>query len=223
MEKFKRKISNEKGEIMLESTFIMIMTLMVLIAMISVGFLFYQQAMLNTVATELATEIASNYKITEQEIGSTDVNVDTLKNIKLYRTSVSMTSMKVLHKQRAEEYLPERVKLSTLGFNEKDPKIENFNVEVDNVGRMHTEITISLECDILFGGALKYFGIIDSTPKFTATGRAECLDLTGYSGHVQFLNYVKSKMESDGGVINDILEKVVKVINNAESIADIFL
>lgn len=220
MTKIKEYFRDENGEVMLESTIMMVLTLMLLIAMISVGFLFYQQAMVNTVAADLASDIASSYKLTNQEIGSDDVSSKSLEDIKLYRTSVAMSSMKALHKERAEAYLPWRINLSTLGISDKEPVLENFDITIDNVGRMHIDVTVAMECDILFDGALKFFGIIDSTPTFRATGRAECLDVTAYASHVQFLQYVSKK---SGEVLpngSKAIDSIIGIFQDVDSIKD---
>lgn len=221
MSKFKAYMRDENGEVMLESTLVMMFTLFILIAMISVGFLFYQQAMISTVASDIATDIASSYKLTNQELGSNEVTSNALNDVKLYRTSVSMFSMKALHKQRAEEYLPERISMSSLGILDKQPVLDDFDITVDNVGRMHIDVSVSMECDILFSGALEALGIIDSTPKFTASGRAECLDITAYASHVQFLDYVSNKIE--GTNADSIITSIIGIFNDADSIADMLL
>lgn len=221
MSKFKAYMRDENGEVMLESTLVMMFTLFILIAMISVGFLFYQQAMISTVASDVATDIASSYKLTNQELGSNEVTSNALNDVKLYRTSVAMFSMKALHKQRAEEYLPERISLSSLGILDKQPVLDDFDITVDNVGRMHVDVSVSMECDILFSGALEALGIIDSTPKFTASGRAECLDITAYASHVQFLDYVSNKIE--GTNADSIITSIIGIFNDADSISDMLL
>ncbi len=221
MAKLKSYIKDENGEVMLESTLVMMFTMFVLIAMISVGFLFYQQAMVNTVAADIANDIASSYKLTNQDMGSNDVTANSLNDVKLYRTSIAMTNMKAMHKDRAEEYLPERTKISSLGIIDKEPVLENFDITVDNVGRMHIDVSISMECDILFSGALKGLGLIDSMPKFSASGRAECLDITAYASHVQFLDYVGNKME--GTNADAAITSIIGIFNDADSIADMIL
>ncbi|MBQ8802269.1 MAG: hypothetical protein IJZ53_01350 [Tyzzerella sp.] len=222
-QKVRAYLKKDSGEVMLESTIIMVFTLLILIAMLSVGFLFYQQAMINTVATDLASDIATSYKLTNQDIGEGEVTSTALNDVKLYRTSVSMFSMKALHKQRAEEYLPERIQMSTLGIAEKEPVLEEFDIAVDNVGRMHVELTVSMECDILFSGALKYFGIIDSTPRFSARASAECLDITAYASHVKFLDYVGRKAEETLPNGNKAITSIIGIFQDADSIADMLL
>ena len=221
MAKIRARLRDENGEVMLESTLVMTFTLFILMAMISVGFLFYQQAMVSTVASDIAVDIASSYKLTNQEMGSGQVSSNTLNDVRLYRTSVAMASMKALHKQRAEKYLPERVRLTSLGILDKEPVLDHFDITVDNVGRMHVEGGVSMECDILFSGALEYLGLIDSTPSFSASGRAECLDVTAYASHVQFLNYVGNKLE--GTNADKALTSILGIFKDADSIGDMLL
>ena len=219
MSKFKAYIKDENGEVMLESTIVMLFTLFILIAMISVGFLFYQQAMLNTVAADIATDVATTFKLTDQEIGDNTLDPQSMKSVKLYRTTVALSSMRAKHKARANEYLPERVKLSSLGILKGDPVVDKLDITVDNVGRMHVDVTVSMECEILFGGALEYFGFMDSPPKFTASASAQCIDITAYASHVQFLDYVGRKIE--GSNVDKVITTVIGIFDDAKSIKDI--
>ena len=204
------RLRGEEAEIMLESTLIMVIVMFVLIAMISVGFLFYQQSIISTVATDLAEDIGANYKL----IGQGDSAA-----INLYRTSISLGSAKEYHRQRAVDKCKERLKISSFGINANEPAVD-VNIVVDNIGRLHSEVTVSLECSVLFDGALKYFHIIDSTPVFSATARSECLDVTSYAGQVQFMNYITEKGK-ESNILN-IVTQTVRIIRNGASIVDVF-
>lgn len=211
--KLKKFINDESsGEIMLESTLIMIFTIFMLIAIISVGFLFYQQIAVGIAANDVASEIAATYKISNS-------NANGNLEVEMYRTSFTLNAVKADRKLRAERLFAERMPLTTLGID-SDVKVSDFDVIIDNVGRMHVELTATVKSEILFGGALEFFGIIDSTPTFTAVGRAECLDITAYAGHVQFFRYVGNVISdtSIGKSINDI----IGIIEDIESIMDVF-
>ncbi len=160
------RLKRDDAEIMLESTIIIIIVLFMLTAMISVGFLFYQQSLISSL-----------------------------------------------------EKCKERLKISSFGIAENDPSVA-VGITVDNVGRLHTEVTVTLECSILFDGALKYFHIIDSTPEFSATARGECLDVTAYASQVHFMNYITEKM-GDPNILN-IVKQTVRIIRNGASIVEVF-
>ena len=194
---FKSKIkkyilSENSGEVMLESTIIFLIIAFVLVAMISLGFLYYQKAMISNVAVEIASDVASAYKPTS--LTPTDGNAqNAATTIKMYRLSFALNSLKVLHKQRAQKYLDSRIPITTLGLTEGTPTVTQCDIIVDNIGRLHTEVTVEMKSDVLFSGALKYFGIIKEVPTFRATARAECLDVTGYAGYVHFAEYINNK------------------------------
>lgn len=197
---------------MLETTLIMTLTLFILMAMLSLGFLFYQQSMLITVATETATEVASNYKLSAESNNSGE------KELKLYRTTFALNQMKQLTKQRAESYVQSRAPMTTLGFD-TEVEVSECDVVMDSIGRLHTEVTVTMECDFFMSGALKYFGIIDDDMKFVATGRAECLDLTAYAGHVHFLEYVGQKVEELDQ--HGVLGKIAQIVQDIKDIGDV--
>ena len=210
-------LHDENGEVMLESTIIMLLTIFILIAMISVGFLFYQQSMVTCVANDLAADLASSYKIGAYD--TSNVSSNALNNVKLYRTSVAMAKMKEMHTQTADKLVKEKVSMATLGITTKEPTVSNIDLKLDNIGRMHFEVTVSMECEILFGGALKYFGIIQSNPTFTATGRAECLDITSYASHVQFVQYIGTKLAKQEN-LNKTVTTILGIFQDANSIKD---
>lgn len=214
---------DNKGEVMIESTIIVLITIMVLIAMISIGFVFYQQAVVTSVANEMAVSVADAYKFSDRDSFTVhNITYDHVDKVKKYRTSFSILSMQNLYKAKAEDYVKERVALTSFGMNASTPKVDELKIVSNNVGRLRVELSISMECDVLFDEALVYFGIIDDKIKYSASATAECIDLTAYSGHVYFYKYIGNKMEEDGGAINDILGNVAKVINDAKDIASRF-
>ncbi len=87
------RLKRDDAEIMLESTIIIIIVLFMLTAMISVGFLFYQQSLISSLATELAEDIGANYKL----IGDGDSS-----KINLYRTSIALAAKKPWKNARSD-------------------------------------------------------------------------------------------------------------------------
>lgn len=191
----KRIKENSSGEVTIESMMILLLTVFVLIAMISLGFLIYQQAMISTVAAETATAIARDYKYTSHSRGlneSTVISDEAVSDASKFRSSFAIFNMKSVNGQRADDYIRERIPLTS--FTDNDSlKVENIDIKADNIGRLHTEVIISMDEEILFFGSLKYFNFSDENSKLTATARAESLDITAYAGHVNFVKYMSVK------------------------------
>ena len=71
----------ESGEIMLEAAIVLLMVFTIIFAMFSLGFMYYQKVMVQTIANEAASYAATNYKYiltkngTEMDIDANDVTI----------------------------------------------------------------------------------------------------------------------------------------------------
>jgi hypothetical protein len=122
--------------------------------------------------------------------------------------------------ETAEKYAKERVKATSFGMNGSELNVET-KLYFNNVGRMRVEVSVSQECNILFDGALIGLGLMDERLTFSAHAAAECLDITGYAGHVHFFNYVGKKAE-DLGVATDLINGIISTVNNIKDTIAIF-
>ena len=214
-------LQDESGEVMIESTIVIVFTIIVLLAMLSVGFLIYQQAMLNTVACELASGIADSFKYDNREtFNMTSITSDAINGTEKYRNTFSTNSLEKKFDEMAEKYAKERVKATSFGMNGSELNVET-KLYFNNVGRMRVEVSVSQECNILFDGALIGLGLMDERLTFSAHAAAECLDITGYAGHVHFFNYVGKKAE-DLGVATDLINGIISTVNNIKDTIAIF-
>lgn len=58
--------------------------------------------------------------------------------------------------------------------------------------------------------------MIDDTPMFTATGRAECVDITAYASHVRYVEYVGGKLSGS------TMDAIVGILNQIKDLAGLF-
>lgn len=218
-----KREKNEAGEVMLEATLLFPMILAILLLMIAVGFTFYQKAMMQSVAEEIASDIAAGYKYTDWGIWESELTEEQVRGVKKYRNSLLLISMKNRCEAKAEGYLGNRVSAASLGVSDGTPQVDSVKLKVDNVGRVHIEVRISMQSEVVLEQALRNLHIIDDTPVFAATAYAECMDITAYASQVSFLKYAGEKVESNGGVIGDImnnLAEAVSHISNSINIAE---
>jgi len=210
--------NDDGGEIMIESTIVIFITISLMLIMISLGFLFYQQAMIKTVANEIASGIASSYKYSERndDYHVSDISYEAIIGLKKYRTTFNINQFKSDYDVIASSYVVDRVALTNLGLNSSDPQIESLMFSVNNVGRLRVDVVVSLESDFLFSGLLKSLDIIDETPTFKGSASAECMDLTSYTGTVNFQRYLVDKFAGEGS----LLQNVADIINSMKSIYD---
>ncbi|MGN0141222.1 MAG: TadE/TadG family type IV pilus assembly protein [Roseburia sp.] len=210
----------ESGEVMLEAALIFPITLIFVMIMLSVGFLFYQKAMMQSVATEMASDIAAGYKYTDWEIWESELTEHQISSVKKYRMSLMLLSMKRHCKTKAQNYLGSRVDAASLGVTDEPPSLDSIKLKVDNVGRMHIEVKISMKSEILLEHMLEKLGILHETPVFTATAYAECMDITAYASQVRFLEYAEEKVRDNGGVVGAIMDELAKTVQNVKMSVD---
>lgn len=220
-EKWKRFLLDESSgaATMIEGMIMVLFTLFIVIAFISMGFMFYQQLALNIAANDIAREIGGQYKLM-----STSDDPNTAANeaeLPLYRTTWAKGKLEEQLCANANTLIKERIKLVTLGMDTEVTLLEDeFEVVTDGIGRMHVVVPIQMKCNILFGGALQFFDIINDVPTFQAVGRAECMDISAYAGHVHFFQYINEKIKNSD--FNDVWEKLQEISRNLDDIMTLF-
>lgn len=213
--------NNDKGEVMIESTIVTIITIMVLIFLIAVGFLVYQQVMMSDVAAETATSIARNYKFSSdttmlhnKNYSSITIDDNYYEKIKKYRTTFNFASIKSINQNYSEQYVNKRLPVTSMSYD--NSLVVDTQIETSSIGRTFVTVTISMDAELLFDGVLSYGGMNDDATKLTATSTAECLDITGYAGLIHYAEYLSSKGDPDfksstSQIIKDIKD-IIKII-----------
>jgi hypothetical protein len=213
------KMKEERGEIMLESSFILVSVIVLLLALLSISFMFYQQAMMTSVANEIAADIAKNYKYTNLDIAKNykytnlemdidPLTIDEVKGTGMFRMSFGMNKLEEEHKNRAETYANERIQKTSLGLNPKNI-IVDCKITRSGIGRAYVKVTVSQETDFFLSGILDMVGVADKNSTFSATAYAECVDMMGYTSMVNFAEYVSKKLNVFNSVGN-LYESVKK-------------
>lgn len=183
---------NENGEIMLESSIVLVFVILLLIALLSISFMFYQQAMLNSVAAEIASDVARNLKYTNITMGSDQITLscydkdNNSDKIRMYRMSIGSGKVEDKHQDRAEVYVVERVNQTNLGINSHNAEVE-CKIEHSGIGRAYVTVKVTQKTDFFMSGVLEFLGIYDEDT-FTAHASAECMDLMSYTSMINFSN-----------------------------------
>ena len=201
--------SNESGEIMIESTIIVLMTTFILIFLVSLGFLLYQKSIINTVANETASEIAQTYKYTgilDKDISSQQEMLSAIDGIKKYRYVFSWGSLEADNAEKAETYSIGRLSRTSFASVQSGPTIQ-VNAIKSDIGRRYIEVTLEARYSIFWGGALKAFGMEDAYV-ISSTAYAECNDISSYYNTVKFTKYACSKIDEPSafvGAVNSMM------------------
>lgn len=208
------KIAEERGEVMLEASFLLVSVMVLLLALLSVSFLFYQQSMMNSAANEIAADIAKNFKFTDLDVGSESLTLDDVNSAKMFRMSFSLNSLENAHENRAEDYANWRVPFTSLGLNPQSIQVD-CEITRSGIGRAYVKATVSQKTDFFLSGILDMAGVADENTLFSATAYAECVDLMGYTSMVNFAQYASGELSafnSIGGFYNSVKNLIQKLL-----------
>lgn len=204
---------NESGEIMLESSIILVSVLILLMILLSMCFMFYQQAVMNTVAAELSSALAKNYKYHQADPRAHTFTVDDVAAQKKYRLTLGMSKMETKLEENADSVVQTRLSVSSFGINSTTVDAE-CEVVGTGFGRAYVKVTVTNDTEFFLSGILKWAGIFDGEA-FSATSYSEITDLTAYASTVNFANYVIGGMGPISGIgkiyvnLKDIIDKLI--------------
>lgn len=188
------KIKEERGEIMLEASIILVAILILLMALLSITFLFYEEAVMTSIATEIASDVAKNVKFTDLDIGTTSISPSDYEDTQMFRTNFGQFSLQDDKEALAKTYALERMRLASFGMNAGTLEVE-CDLKVSGIGRMYAVVTVSRPSEFFLSGVLDLLDITDTKTMFSVTAYAECTDLMGYSATVNFTDYATTKLE----------------------------
>lgn len=187
------KVREQSGEIMLEAAIVFVPVLVLLLALLSMGFWFYQMSMMTNVASDIATEVARNIKYDKLDSHGDTITLEDIESAKMFRSTFGLGRLKNAQKDRAQARADWRIPLTSLGFGPQEPEVE-LELKSSGIGRTHVKVSIRQNTDFFLSGVLKYAGIVDDHPIFVGTAYAECVDLTEYTSMVNFLRYGSEKL-----------------------------
>ncbi len=185
---------DSSGMMVVEAMIILLITITVLVFLMGIGFLFYQQWNVYLIANDAATRIAQNYPYTGTDPVMGYLDSDILSAVSPYRYMFSSKELAADNADKGEKYVRWNLSKTSLCKAVSDPVV-SVTTEYDSLARRHVEVTIEAEYEIPLGGALEYFGL-PGTVTFSATGRAVCIDLMNY---VSTVNTMKTMTDATLG------------------------
>lgn len=201
------KIRDEHGAVMLESTYCILISIIVFMFMLSFGFFLYQKAMVTIVTNDVAEEVAQTYKLRNVSDSSSVTRSD-VSGVGKYRYLFFSLSFNVTNEIKAISLA--NVRLTQTSLAEEDG-ILYVDVETvtDDIGRRHYVVTLKQKYSFLLGDLLSFIGQAD----------AQTLEATAYVESVDVLNYVNTVKTTQYG-INEIKgnSSLLKLIDSCISL-----
>lgn len=206
-----KKKSDERGAIMLEAMIVVIFTMIILIWLLALGFVYYQRYLVTATANDVVVKVADTFYRPDSDLVMGYSDSRTAANRSLYRGGSYSASMEDASQQRAQKYADVALKRVNFVGTVKDVKVD-LKLVRDSVMRKHIEIKLTATFNTPFGYALDFFGM-DGIMTYSASARADCTDPIDYISTVDFANYQLGKVEGKGKFIS-MVNKFMKLYSH---------
>lgn len=204
------RYKKESGEIMLEGMIVMIITMLLLIWILAIGFIYYQRYLLTAITNDAASKIAATFNNPDSDIILGYIETEELVNRDLYRNFTSSDFID-MNEQKAKSYV--EYMLNKTNFAGTIEKVDvDLDLVQDSALRKHVEITTKCTFNTPFGAALEFVGM-NADVTFGATGRADCTDIIDYISTVDFASYQLGGKALNSDIIK-MINSLVKLCNH---------
>lgn len=209
------QMKNDRGTVMIEGVFGVMVSIIIMAFLLSFGFYLYQQAMIDIVANEIAEEVVMTYKF-RSTYDCEDISLSDVQNIGRYRYLLFSGKYDSANEIKAKNLANARLSKTSLAQTNSAPIVKIEKVSND-VGRMHYEVTLTRTYKFMMGEILSLVGIAD-IETLSSTVYVEAVDVSNYINTVKMTNYGLEKFEG----ANPLLKTVSSVIKLMKSVYDIF-
>lgn len=210
-------LKEQSGEITLEATFIVTMTIFLLLWLLGVGFLYYQRYLTRIAVDDAAVKIASTYNNIQSDMIMGYVETENLTNRDLYRNfNIPGNSyLRDINEERANSYIQYTLDRST-GYNTVKSVDTKLDFVMDSVVRKHIKLTVTCTYNTPFGEVLEFMGM-DRNATYEVQAMADCTDYLDYASSIAYFDAFATNKFSLGKMSDSIITMInslVKLFNH---------
>lgn len=196
---------NESGEVMLEGMIVMVVTMMMLVWLLGIFFLYYQKYTVRIATNDVTKKVAAHYDAPGSEVIMGYISVEELANRPLYFND----GLKEANDGRAESYL--KYTLDKTNFNDVVQEVKvTVDPSMDAMGRSHIKVTTECTFKTPFGECLEWFGM-SGERKYRVVSYADSTSLTDYVSTVTV-----AKAFTSGSIVKapGVIGSAVNMVNS---------
>lgn len=201
------KIKDTRGAVVLESTYCMVIAILMLFFLLSYGFFLYQRTMVYVAANEIAEEVAQTYKLRDVDDASS-VTADDVAGVGNYRYSLLYFDFKSKNVSKGKNLAGTRLLQSSLAQDSGGLNVEVKTVR-DGLFRQHYEITVSKRYSLLLGKMLSVIQQED-VQTMSTTVYVEGVDVLSYANTIRLQKFAANEVKETFTLAN--------IVNNALSV-----
>ncbi len=200
---------------MIEATYCVTATIIVLMGIMAFGFIIYQRVMFSIVADQVAEEVVMTYKL-ENVKTCNEVTLSDVEDIGKYRYFGS--GLRNASLENAEEMADERLDKTSFAQEDGDMTVE-LEPFTDDLGRRHYKVTVTQPYKFLLGEMFDgtVFSSFNIGNEMKSTVYVQGVDTLNYFNGVATTNYIFRKLESSV----EIFQSITKFLEMANNLADL--
>lgn len=202
MEQVQKK---ETGEVMLEGMIVTIVTIMVLVWILGIGFVYYQKYVVRIATNDVAKKIAATYDAPTTDVIMGFIGMGDLEKKSLY-SSPDLTDV---NQERAEGYLQYVLEKANFYGTVKSADVA-VKYDSNVLGRSHVAVTTKCTFRTPFGGVLAMFGLSEEIT-YSVTSYA---DATSLSEHISAITITNALTNGTFLAGTGFVEKTVNMLNS---------
>jgi len=201
---------NERGAVMLESTYCILISVFVLMFLLSFGFLLYQKTLVTIVANDVAEEVSQTYKL-RNVADSSSVSLSDISGVGKYRYLFFADSFESKNEAKALTIANARLTKTSLAEAEGSLNVDVETV-VDDIGRRHYEVTVTQRYSFLLGDFLSLIGQTD-TQTISETVYVESSDVLSYINTVKVTQYGLEKLKDSSSMLG-LIDSAISLLHS---------
>ncbi len=205
----KNSFKDELGEVMLEGMIVMIVTMITLVFILGIGFIYYQRYVVTAITNDAALKIADTYSNPKSDLIIGYIEPEDLEDRDLYRWKVS-DNVVALNTDKATKYV--KYCLEKTNFNGVIGDVEvTLKFVSDSALRKHVDLETVCTFNTPFGFVLEFMGM-DRDFTYKASARADCTDKIDYISNVDFQDHVMSDNAFATGAVGKVLKSGITLV-----------
>lgn len=204
------KIKDERGAVMLESTYCVLISILVLMFMMSFGFFLYQKTTVTIVTNEIAEEVTQTYKL-RNVADSSSISSSDISGVGKYRYLFFADSFNSKNEAKATTLANVRLTKTSLAKQEENLSVDVETV-VDDIGRRHYEVTVKQKYSFMLGDLLSVIGQRD-VQTLEETVYVESVDVLNYVNTVKVTQYGINKVKDSSSVLG-LIDSAISLLHS---------
>lgn len=203
----KKRRTTESGEVMIEGMIVIVITMLMLIWILGIGFIYYQKYVVRIATNDVAKKIAMTYENPASDIIMGYVSKDDILGRALYKTP-ELTHTNQLRSESYVKYIMDKA-----NFN---GTVKSVDVDVaheqDAMGRSHITVTTECTFNTPFGAGLEIFGM-SGKRTYRVSASADSTSISDYVSTFALVDALANGSIVSGGKFVKSLVKMINSIN----------